>query len=117
MRVKSLVAVGATLGAALIVATPSAALASGGPGPVSSTPASWTPSIADSGTDGSVETIRQLVPCGNMMYAVGSFTTIKQGGTTYTRNNAFSFDATTGAMSNWAPSITPGNVGTTGSGA
>jgi PKD repeat protein len=118
MRVKGLIAVGATLGAAIVLATPASAMASGtGPGPVSSTPASWTPSIATSGTDGTVETIRQLVPCGNMMYAVGTFTQIKQGTTTYSRNNAFSFNAITGAMSSWAPSITPGNVGTTGAGA
>jgi hypothetical protein len=85
------------------LATPAAAVAGG---PVSQTPATWTPSIADSGTDGTVESIRQLVPCGTMMYAVGTFSTIKQNGTTYTRHNAFSFDATTGAVSAWNPNVT-----------
>ena len=51
------------------------------------------------------------------MYAVGSFTQITQGGQLYTRNNAFSFSATTGAVTSWAPNITPGAVGNTGSGA
>ncbi len=82
-----------------MLAAPAASAATAGPGPVSSTPAAWTPSIATSGTDGTLETIRQLVPCGRMMYAVGAFTQIKQGTTIYARNDAFSFDATTGAMS------------------
>jgi PKD repeat protein len=51
------------------------------------------------------------------MYAVGSFTQIAQGGQTYTRNNIFSFSATNGTLTSWAPNITPGNVPTTGSGA
>jgi hypothetical protein len=34
------------------------------------------------------------VKCGNLIYAVGDFTTITQGGRTYTRNNIFSFSAT-----------------------
>lgn len=74
-------------------------------GPVSQTPASWTPQLATSGSDGTVEKVRQLVPCGSMMYAVGTFTAIKQGSTVYTRNNAFSFDATTGAVSSWNPNV------------
>jgi len=73
---------------------------------VRSTPASWTPSIATSGTDGTVELVRQLVPCGNLMYAVGRFTKIKQGSTVYTRNNVFSFNASTGAMTSWNPNVT-----------
>ncbi len=119
MRVRSLVATAAT--AATIaagmaaVATPAAATTP--TGPVSVVAATWTPSIATSGTDGTIETVRQLVPCGSLMYAVGSFTQITQGGQLYTRNNVFSFNATTGAMTSWAPNITPGNVGHTGSGA
>jgi hypothetical protein len=57
---------------------------------VSPTPATGTPTLVDTGT---TEQIRQLVQCGGTMYAVGTFTEIKQGTTTYTRNNAFSFSA------------------------
>ena len=115
MKIK-LVPVGVIAGlAGLLLMTPAAWATPGGPPQV--TPVSWTPSIATSGIDGSVELVRQLVPCGSMMYAVGSFTSIKQGSTLYARNNAFSFNATTGAMSSWDPNVTPGNVGTTGSGA
>jgi len=49
--------------------------------------------------DGTVEVVRQLVPCGGMMYAVGRFSSISQNGTLYTRYNAFAFNATTGAVS------------------
>jgi PKD repeat protein len=119
MRVRSLVATAATAATLATgmaaVATPAAA--ANNPGPVSTIAATWTPSIATSGTDGTIETIRQVVPCGSLLYAVGSFTQITQGGTLYTRNNVFSFNAATGAMTSWAPTITPGNVGTTGSGA
>ncbi len=119
MRVKSLVgaaAAAATLASGMAaLATPAAATTP--TNPVSVVAATWTPSIATSGTDGTIETVRQLVPCGGLMYAVGSFTQITQGGQLYTRNNVFSFSATTGAMTSWAPNITPGAVGTTGSGA
>jgi hypothetical protein len=60
-------------------------------GPVSANPAAGTPQLAQ--TSG-VETIRQLVQCGGTMYAVGSFTEISQGGSTFSRNNVFSFSAT-----------------------
>ena len=60
-------------------------------GPVSGTPASGTPQLAPTGT---TEQVRQIVQCGGTMYAVGSFTSIQQGGTTYRRNNAISFSAT-----------------------
>jgi hypothetical protein len=58
---------------------------------VSPTPAAGTPQLVKTSSQ---EVIRQLVKCGSMMYAVGSFTTISQGGTTYTRHNVFSFSAT-----------------------
>jgi PKD repeat protein len=119
MRVRSLVATAATAatlaGGMAGLANPAAA--STPTGPVSVVAATWTPSIATSGTDGTIETVRQLVPCGPLMYAVGSFTQITQGGQLYTRNNVFSFNASTGAMTSWAPTITPGAVGNTGSGA
>ena len=47
--------------------------------------------------------VRQLVQCGSTMYAVGTISAIGQGSSTYTRFDAFSFDATTGAMTSWAP--------------
>jgi hypothetical protein len=40
------------------------------------------------------------------MYAVGTFTRIKRGSTTYTRNNAFSFSATAPfTVTSWAPKV------------
>src|SRR5713101_1615372 len=57
-------------------------------GPVSPTPVAGTPTLVPNGT---TEEIRQIADCGGTMYAVGTFTTIGQGGTTYTRNNIFSF--------------------------
>jgi hypothetical protein len=102
---RTTLAVGAAAAVAAVLGT--AVPASAAPtGPVSQTPVSWTPQLATSGTDGSVETVRQLVPCGNMMYAVGTFTQIQQRTTVYTRNNAFSFDANTGAVSSWDPNVT-----------
>nr|MBA2559607.1 hypothetical protein [Propionibacteriales bacterium] len=81
---------GAALVAALGLVFAGPALGVAGDGSVSATAATFTPTLATNGTDGSVEQIRQLVPCGSDMYAVGRFTSIKQGATTYTRNNAFS---------------------------
>jgi hypothetical protein len=52
------------------------------------------------------EQIRQLVQCGGTMYAVGGFTTIDQGGRTYTRHNAFSFRATPPfTVTGWNPDV------------
>jgi hypothetical protein len=61
---------------------------------VSATPPA-TPQLATSGTDGSIEQVKQITQCGNTMYAVGRFTAVKNGGTTgvITRNNAFAFSA------------------------
>jgi hypothetical protein len=68
-------------------------------GPVSTTPAAGTPALVQTSSQ---EVVRQLVKCGTMMYAVGTFTTISQGGTTYTRNDVFSFSATAPyAVSSW----------------
>lgn len=78
---------------------------------MSQIPAAWTPSLATSGTDGSVEQVRQLVPCGTTMYAVGLFSSLKQGTGTYARSNAFSFSATTGAVTGWSP-VVNGQVNT-----
>ncbi len=79
-------------------------------GVVSSVPASNTPHLKPT-ADSPPQQIRQLVQCGGTMYAVGSFTEIVQGGTTYTRNNIFSFSATAPyTVTSWAPDV----VGSTG---
>jgi len=76
--------------AAGLVLTPGSALAA-----VSSSPPP-TPQLGTSGTDGTVEVVRQIVQCGNIMYAVGRFTQVKNpsSATLITRNNAFAFSAT-----------------------
>jgi hypothetical protein len=52
------------------------------------------------------EVIRELVPCGNNMYAVGRFTSIKHGTTIYSRNNIFSFKKTAPfTVTSWAPNV------------
>ncbi len=81
-------------------------------GVVSATPASGTPHLKSS-DDNPVQQIRQLVQCGNTMYAVGSFSEIVKGSTTYTRENVFSFSATKPyTVTSWAPNIV-GTEGTT----
>jgi len=72
-------------------------------GPVSATPAAGTPTLAPTGT---TEQISQLVQCGGTMYAVGTFTAIDWNGTTYTRNNIFSFSATAPfTVTSWNPNV------------
>jgi hypothetical protein len=72
-------------------------------GPVSAHPATGTPALPDAGP---AEQIRQLVECGGIMYAVGSFTTIVQDGVQITRHNAFSFSATAPfTVTSWAPDV------------
>ena len=71
--------------------------------PVSSTPAAGTPALEATGT---TEQIRQLVQCGTTMYAVGSFTEIRQGSTVFDRNNIFSFSAVAPyRMTPWNPDV------------
>ncbi len=73
-------------------------------GPVLSTPVTSTPHFPASTT--TTEQIRQIAQCGNTMYAVGTFTTIKRQSLVYTRNNIFSFSATAPyAVSSWDPSV------------
>jgi hypothetical protein len=87
-----IVAVAVAVAAASMSASPVLAVGSApSVGPVSTTPATGTPQLVKTSSQ---EKIRQLVMCGSTMYAVGSFTRISQGGTTYTRNNVFSFSAT-----------------------
>jgi hypothetical protein len=74
-------------------------------GGVSATPANDTPHLVTT-DDNPVQQIRQIVQCGNTMYAVGSFTTIKRESSTYTRENVFSFSATAPyAVTSWAPDV------------
>lgn len=52
------------------------------------------------------EQVRQLVQCGDTMYAVGSFYNILQGTSTFARQNVFSFSATPPfTMTSWAPNV------------
>jgi hypothetical protein len=93
----------------LAFAVPSAQAATGGEQPpvgvVSPTPVSTTPHLKAT-ADNPVQQIRQLVQCGNTMYAVGTFNTIVQGSTTYTRQNVFSFSASAPyTVTNWAPNV------------
>jgi hypothetical protein len=81
----------------------SASPAQAATGPVSSTPAAGTPQLA---TTGATEQVRQLAQCGGTMYAVGTFTEIKRYTTTYDRNNAFSFAATSPfKVTTWNPNV------------
>ena len=95
-------------GAAAVVAVLAVGVAGMAPaaaatGPVSATPAAGTPQLATTGT---TEQIRQLVDCGGTMYAVGTFTQISQGGTTFTRNNVFSFNDTAPfTVTSWNPNV------------
>jgi hypothetical protein len=60
-----------------------------------------------------VQQVRQLVQCGDTMYAVGTFAAIRKGSKTYTRNNIFSFKATAPyTVTSWAPNVV-GTYGTT----
>ena len=95
-------------GAAAVVAVLAVGVAGMAPaaaatGPVSATPAAGTPQLATTGT---TEQIRQLVDCGGTMYAVGTFTQISQGATTFTRNNVFSFsDTAPFTVTSWNPNV------------
>jgi len=74
-------------------------------GVLSTTPATNTPRLVAS-QDNPVEQIRQIVQCGNTMYAVGNFSEIAQGSKTYQRENIFSFKATYPyTMTSWAPDV------------
>ena len=72
-------------------------------GPVSPNPATGTPALAPTGT---TEQVRQIVACNGVMYAVGSFTEISQGGRTFARNNIFSFSqAAPYKITSWTPDV------------
>lgn len=91
----------------LALATAVLVLAGGTPawavGPVLTNPANWTPQMVAPLGAGYV---RQLTPCGPNMYAVGTFSQFKSpadGGQLYTRNNAMSFNGSTGKMTAFNP--------------
>lgn len=80
------------------LATPAQAAALPGAS-VSTNPADFTPQVM-----GGSSTVRQLVQCGAMMYAVGTFSSVAAPGhAAVSRNNVFSFNASTGAISSWNP--------------
>jgi hypothetical protein len=105
-----LIALGAAVGLLSLGATAAQATGTGGVSPpagaVSATPASNTPHLKTT-NDNPTQQIRQLVQCGNTMYAVGNFNLIVKGSTSYTRSNVVSFQATAPyTVTSWAPSIT-----------
>ena len=97
---KAALAVAAASALTLAVSAVNASAVVGGP--VSTTPANWTPWLLNTPVD---QNVQQLVPCGANMYAVGTISAIGQGTKTYTRGNAFSFSQTTGALTSWDPQV------------
>jgi hypothetical protein len=95
----AVIAAAVVLGAALSVTSASAAPL----GPVSGAAAAGTPAL---NTTGTTEQVRQLVQCGGTMYSVGTFTSIRRYSTVYSRNNIFSFSATSPfMMTSWNPDV------------
>ncbi|MGO9079367.1 MAG: hypothetical protein ACLQDY_10040 [Streptosporangiaceae bacterium] len=107
---------GAAAAGLLALAVPAAqAQGTGGEQPpagvVSTTPPTNLPHLP--ATTSQTEQIKQIVQCGSTMYAVGTFSTIRRGSTTYTRDNVFSFSATSPyTVTSWAPDVV-GTYGTT----
>ena len=92
-------------GAAALVAAVGLLVAgpAGASGPIlSAVPARYTPWLLASTPD---QYVRDLVPCRKTIYAVGTLSAIGQGTTSYQRNNAFSFSASTGAVTRWRPRV------------
>ncbi len=118
MRKSVITAATVTAAALAGLAVPAAVAGTGGePAPagvVSATPPADLPHLP--AVTAEVEQVRQLVPCGGTMYAVGTFTRIVRGSTTYTRDNLFSFRATAPyTVTRWAPRVV-GTYGTTKNG-
>jgi hypothetical protein len=104
---KSAIAVAAAAGL-LLLSVPAAQAGTGGqpppPGVVSSTPASNTPHLAASSSP--TQQIRQIVQCGGTMYAVGSFSSIKQGSGSFARTDIVSFSASSPyTVTSWVPAV------------
>ncbi len=87
----------AALGLGLALSGPAGAAAAA---TVGTTAAPWTPYLLPNPTN---QVVQELEPCHGKMYAVGRIAAVGRGSTTYTRSNAFSFSATTGAVTGWAP--------------
>lgn len=85
-----------------IVGFAEAESAGAAPATVSTVPASYTPWLLASTPN---QYVRDLVPCGDTMFAVGTISAVGQKWKTYTRSNAFSFSQTTGAVTSWAPQV------------
>src|ERR1700729_974936 len=106
---KLIVAAAVSAAAGLLTLGMASAQAGGGGGAppagvVSPAPASGTPRLAS--TSQPPEQIRQLLKCGGVMYAVGSFSSIKQGSRTYARTDIFSFSASSPyTVTSWAPRV------------
>ena len=92
------------VGAQTATATGSGGVPAPGTG-VLAKPLTGTPHFSVSDTN-PIEQVRQLVQCGDTMYAVGSFYNILQGSSTFARENVFSFGATAPfTMNSWAPNV------------
>jgi hypothetical protein len=90
--------------AAPAAVTRAGAAAAAQSGPVSPNAAGGTPALVQTGSG--YQEIRQLVECNGTMYAVGAFAEISQNGTTYKRNNVFSFSASFPyAVTSWNPNV------------
>jgi hypothetical protein len=103
----------------LAFSIPAAEAGTGGqpppPGVVSATPASGTPHLP--ATSSPTQQVRQLVQCGGTMYAVGSFSSIKKGSSTFSRTDLVSFSASSPyTVTSWAP-VVVGSTNTNESGA
>ncbi|MFL6238835.1 MAG: hypothetical protein ACJ735_04985 [Actinomycetes bacterium] len=94
------------VGLASLAAVPASAVDAAQTQLVTANPADNTPNVTSSGGG-----VHYLAQAGNTMVAGGDFTQVQNhsGGTTYTRNDLFSFDATTGAVN---PSFAPNLDGT-----
>jgi hypothetical protein len=71
-------------------------------GRVKVVPAAYTPWLLPRPVD---QRVRKFGHCNGIMYAVGRISAIGQGSHTYSRHNAFSFIASTGAVTSWAPRV------------
>ncbi len=103
----------------LAFSIPAAEAGTGGqpppPGVVSAAPASNTPHLP--ATSSPTQQVRQLAQCGGTMYAVGTFSSIKQGSTSYARSDVFSFSASSPyTVTSWAP-VVVGSTSTNNDGA
>jgi hypothetical protein len=102
--------------AALLVGLPANGSVSQ-PHVVSDNPANFTPMVVDGGGVSHTETLA-LFQLGTQMYAGGTFALVQNSARTQTlnRSNVFSFNATTGAISAFAPSVDGKVWGITGTG-